>query len=571
MSRPPARCAGCQKRPVAWTTPRVDYCYRCLPGGPFTAPPCRRCGSDNYFSAGLCGACHPGGPLRMGACRDCLAWGVYRQHNWHCWRCRWWGTNYPLSECRYCDREMPTGELGSCRLCMEQARMRQEPGRAIDLTTATQFGHQLFLANVTGQPRRTQPLLKLPRDYRPLPSVPWRQEALFELTPDPELAKRLALNADRELADYCKSIVTDHAAKHGWSKRQTNGVIASLRVLHVLQDTPRAKIKASEVARLRNYDGTVNSTLDVLEAAGLLIEDRPTRIERYFNDKTAELPEPMKHQLQIWLNVMITGSATAPRRLPRLPQTAQIKIASLAPIVRTWSAQGHTSLAEITPAHVRAALPASGAQRALAERALRSVFTILKAQKVIFTNPTRGMKLTTVNKNVPLPLATDLIRDALNSPDPAIALAVALVAFHALTNQQLRTLQLTHIIDGRLLLDGRTIPLAAPVRTRLAAWLEHRQRTWPGTLNPHLLISRKTGPRLTPVGATFPWTKLDISSQALREDRILQEIHASGGDVRRICDLFGISIEAAIRYSLAFGADAAPKPYVPVPRTRNLN
>jgi hypothetical protein len=26
-----------------------------------------------------------------------------------------------------------------------------------------------------------------------------------------------------------------------------------------------------------------------------------------------------------------------------------------------------------------------------------------------------------------------------------------------------------------------------------------------------------------------------------------QEIHANGGDVRRICDLFGLSIEAAMR------------------------
>jgi hypothetical protein len=36
----------------------------------------------------------------------------------------------------------------------------------------------------------------------------------------------------------------------------------------------------------------------------------------------------------------------------------------------------------------------------------------------------------------------------------------------------------------------------------------------------------------------------------LREDRILQEIHTTGGDVRRICDLFGLSIETALRYAL---------------------
>jgi hypothetical protein len=32
------------------------------------------------------------------------------------------------------------------------------------------------------------------------------------------------------------------------------------------------------------------------------------------------------------------------------------------------------------------------------------------------------------------------------------------------------------------------------------------------------------------------------------EDRILHEIHATGGDVRRIYDLFGLSVEGATRY-----------------------
>ena len=36
--------------------------------------------------------------------------------------------------------------------------------------------------------------------------------------------------------------------------------------------------------------------------------------------------------------------------------------------------------------------------------------------------------------------------------------------------------------------------------------------------------------------------------RALREDRILHEIHATGGDVRRLCDLFGLSVEGATRY-----------------------
>jgi hypothetical protein len=46
----------------------------------------------------------------------------------------------------------------------------------------------------------------------------------------------------------------------------------------------------------------------------------------------------------------------------------------------------------------------------------------------------------------------------------------------------------------------------------------------------------------------FPWIHSALSAQALREDRILHEIHATGGDVRRIADLFGLTVSGATRY-----------------------
>lgn len=222
----------------------------------------------------------------------------------------------------------------------------------------------------------------------------------------------------------------------------------------------------------------------------------------------------------------------------------------IAPIIQTWADAGHQSLAEITSEQVRAALPQNGARRNWAEYGLRSLFRVLKARKLIFANPTRGMRLTPVNATVPLPLDTQAIRDALNSPDPAVALAVALVAFHALTAKQLAGLKLTDVVDGRLGFDGRDIPLAGPVRVRLSAWLDHRAKTWPGSINPHLFVTRKSAPRFTPVGKQFPWRNTNLRPQALREDRILQEIHATGGDVRRICDLFRITVQTATRYAL---------------------
>lgn len=49
-----------------------------------------------------------------------------------------------------------------------------------------------------------------------------------------------------------------------------------------------------------------------------------------------------------------------------------------------------------------------------------------------------------------------------------------------------------------------------------------------------------------------------MTAQALRIDRILYEVEQTGGDIRRICDLFGIGIETALRYSSTMREPAVP-------------
>ncbi|MBU6311887.1 MAG: hypothetical protein KGN38_05070 [Actinomycetales bacterium] len=493
---------------------------------------------------------------------------MLRQHGSLCWQCRWWRTHYPMGRCLQCDCESPVGESSTCRLCWEQARLLQEPGRAVDLVAANRHGQQLFLANTLDGKRRGTPRLA-PEPRRPAAArfvaAPWRQLVLVDVEPDADLVKARALAADSDLIGHCNQIVAEHAARHGWSKRQRNDVVRSLRLLSVLQDSPGARINATDVLQLPRYDANITSTLDVLAAAGLLIDDRPTRVQTYFASKTGGLPAVMADQLETWLEVMLNGSTTAPRQRSRDPRTAQIHILGIAPIIQAWAVAGHQSLAEITAAQVRAALPATGSHRNWAEYGLRSLFSTLKARKIIFTDPTRGMRSTRVNRTIPLPLDTAQVRDALNAADPVVAVCVALVAFHALTVQQVAGLQLTDIVDHRLRLGERSIPLADPVRARVTAWLDHRQRTWPGSINPHLIVSRLSAPRLIAVSETFPWKKISLSAQALREDRILAEIHASGGDVRRICDLFGISITAALRYDTTA---TQPSPAVAPQRVR---
>ena len=359
---------------------------------------------------------------------------------------------------------------------------------------------------------------------------------------------------------------SSHAEQFGWPVRQRNDVIRSLRLLQTLRDSPTAKIRASDVLQLPRYDGNIVSTLHVLDAAGLLIDDRPRWIDTYFANKTSLLPQVMQEQLEVWVKVLIDGATTTPRQRSRDPLTVKVHIHAVVPDVTAWAETGHQSLAEISPAQIHDVLPESGNPRALMERGLRSLFKVLKARKLVFQNPTRGMTFTKVNGNTPMPLNTALIREKLNSPHPVIALAVALVAFHTLTAKQVSELLLTDIVDGRLNVTGRSIPLAAPVRERLARWLDYRQSRWPNSQNPHLIIHQRSAPRLMAANRTYPWQQAGIRPQALREDRILAEAHATRGDARAISDLFGLSIGGTNRYidtiehpDLTRGA-VAPKP-----------
>jgi len=175
------------------------------------------------------------------------------------------------------------------------------------------------------------------------------QLTLFEMAPDPEVVRQRVLVEDSDLTRYCAAITGEHPQRYGWSVRQRNDVIRSLRLLQTLRPTPTAKIRASDVLQLPRYAGNIISTIDVLAAAGLLIEDRPTRLENYFNTKTSTLPPVMKQQLEVWLQVMTKGATTAPRQRARDPQTVRLHILGIAPIIAAWAEAGHQSLAEITP------------------------------------------------------------------------------------------------------------------------------------------------------------------------------------------------------------------------------
>jgi integrase len=229
--------------------------------------------------------------------------------------------------------------------------------------------------------------------------------------------------------------------------------------------------------------------------------------------------------------------------------------------LRRWATQGHESLRSLTRSDVIAELPHDAVRRKLYGQALRSIFAILKNRKLVFVNP--AVRLNHTTSDWPISRSTlDLgaLRAAFNSPDPARAALVALVAFHGLRSHQLRNIRLADVRDRHLHLDRRTILLPEPVRRRLGTWLDHRAQRWPATTNPHLFINRDSARHDGPVGNRWVFLTVGLPGgvQALRSDRILHEAAATGGDARRLCDLFGLSIQQATRYTDAITEPALP-------------
>lgn len=560
----------------------VEYCFGCWPGGPVTPPPCLRCGSRHgYFATGLCERCHHWADPGPDSCRDCLAWGARRTTKWLCKGCVQWRVKYAntakgrIGPCYGCNRTLMLGARGVCRLCHKQATFVRERSQPFDAVAANKHGQQLFLADmflVRKTPSRATGPIAAPTNtdlaespaVRVQPPLPhWQtlrdeQLTLFTMKPDLAAHGRAGLHQLAHPDDVAPLELIAHqlADANQWSPRQRKEAIIGVRIMLAIQIDGRAPVRASEVEALRDIDMCVWTVIEVLSVAGALIEDRVPAIDSWFAERLAGLPDPMVAELRTWFDIMQNGTRVPPRRRPRSHLTTTAHLHWALPILRQWATAGHTSLREITKEHVLDALPAAGAERSRAGQGLKSIFRLLKGRKVLFLDPTARLKTGEHPTNQPLPLDPNHIaqvRELLLADDPATALVVALIAFHGIRMGQLQRLELTNIRDGRLTIDGRVIPLADPVRERLGAWLDHRTTTWPDTTNGYLFLNRRSAYRGCPVGDR--WLRLAIgptlTPRQLREDRILAEAHATGGDVRAIADLFGLSINASSRYAYA--------------------
>ncbi|WP_124286995.1 MULTISPECIES: hypothetical protein [unclassified Streptomyces] len=429
----------------------------------------------------------------------------------------------------------------------------------MELEAANLHGQQLFLADME---RRLQPIQGLPpkgrqpvfSTNRPPPLIPvqYRQLVLF-----PPHERDLRRGQQHGFPDVdapgivaaLEMAADDYARRHGLKKGTAFGLSRGLRILLALQDTPGIPFRATDVVPLSTLHLPVKPILKLLAEVGMLDDDRTPRIVTWFREQTASLPEAMAGELSTWFELVLNGATSAPRVKARPHQWIHKKVYEALPALRAWAAGGKESLRSVARADVLAVLPSGGTPRVAMLQGLRHILRVLKRRGVIFTDPTTRISGGSTSPTVPLPAQVARLRETLKDEAVAKAALASLVIFHALTSKELQTMLITDLHDGRLFLHDRTVLLAEEVRSRLKRYRDYRTDRWPRTANPHLFISQTTGCGTGRVSHVWINDTLGMPARRPREDRLLHEAEATGGDPRRICDLFGLSVGAALRYT----------------------
>ena len=574
-------CTACgQLRPVSFG----DRCERCKRRAAARAGACRDCGKHAArLWSGRCTTCRNRFYETTGACRDCgdltqLTSGL-------CRACRLFRWKHPLGICPWCGREQPIGAAGGCRSCqvalraakaLQRARRKRRfrfdatAGACGDCGKLTRLGGGLcrpcrrFRARhpvgqcphcgrqqpigAAGACRSCQAALRAARAARPAQP---RREPRFALTP-----------ADRRLV----ASLTGYGQARGWAP----GTLARARralavVLTSSQDLGQPPWDAGHLHQfLVSRHLVALRVIEFLTDQGMARANPRAVLEQWLARRLASLPAPFAAEVRIWTEALHGRGPRAAR--PRHPRTIEAYLRILDTPLAAWAVQ-YGSLRQVTTDDLAAQLaPLTGATRRLAMAAMRSLFTTLKARRVLFTNPAAPLTGRALQPPPVLPLDDTQRARLLGALDePAQRLIVLLAGVHALRPSQIRALTLDAVGPGAgtLLTSGRAQPLDQLTTQHLRAWLVTRRACWPATANPYLLINRSTAGGVKPVSRGYVQDtarRAGITAGSLRADRLLAEAHATRGDPLALTHLFGISDPTAIRYCTELGATTSPAP-----------
>jgi hypothetical protein len=479
----------------------------------------------------------------VGSCADCLCWTVLSAG--HCRACRLFRRDRPVSTCSSCDRRVPLGAAGRCRLCLVT-------NHATGTLPSPTSGIQLFL--LFGAPATVRPAASPPRQRRrPMPHTGRGQLRLSQAAaetkaaggrPDPKQQALLAA-----LADYGQA--------RGWSphtlqnvRRALAALLSGCGILDLDEPLNAAAVRQFLIERRL----TARRVVEFLTDQGLVTVNDQAALDGWLARRLEPLPAQVRAEVHTWVEALRGRGSRAGRA--RKAATIQGYLRALEPTLGAWSAR-YQSLRQVTGEDVTDQLkPLTGPTRLLVLTVMRSLFRVLKAQRVIFANPTAGL---VGRHEPPAPaLGLDPARRAglLNQLHrPGERLIVLLAGVHALRCVQIcaLTVDAVDLAGGTLLVDGQPRRLDALTLTELRAWLAWRRARWPRTANPYLLVNQSTAGGLTPVkrsSVQAVFQRLGTTAHGLRVDRLLAEVHATGGDPLKLAKLFGISDPTAIRYCL---------------------
>jgi hypothetical protein len=329
---------------------------------------------------------------------------------------------------------------------------------------------------------------------------------------------------------------------------------------------PGEPVKASTVRQLSARNMPFPHIIDVLAAASVLEDDRPDSLAVWLDGQLAGLPAQIRAELDAWLTLLRHGG---PRRRPRSRRTIVRDIHS----IRTFliGAGGrYSTLRQVTRDDITTWLAARpGRSRPQDASTLRSLFGAMKAERLIFANPTRGVRVGRRNPSVPAPLPSHLLTAvaAAAKDNPALRVAVALAGVHALLPGQIRHLRLDQAdLPGRRLdPEGLDRPLDGFTASAISGYLAFRNQRWPATASPYLLVTRKTAHTGQPVSEFWMTTLfrgLPVTAEQLRDDRIVEEALAGRADPLHLAAVFGFGPRTGLRYAGA-ARDSAERPIAP--------
>jgi hypothetical protein len=355
-------------------------------------------------------------------------------------------------------------------------------------------------------------------------------------------------------ADVLLACARRTAELRGWSPRTLSLTSSGLRILAAVHD-PGEPVRASTVQQLKARNIPAGHVIDVLDQAGALLDDRPDSLTVWLQEQLSGFPSRIKAELGVWIDVLRSGGT---RRTPRSRSTIVTSISSIRPFLTDVSGR-YATLRQVTRQDITSWIAARpGRSRARDASTLRTLFRILKTERLIFADPARGIRSGRNNSSIPIPArAPDLaaVSGAIRA-NPALRVVVALTGMHALQPGAVRRLRLNQVDlpDRRLDPGGLSRPLDEFTAAAVTDYLTFRRQRWPRTTNPHLLVNNHSAHTTGTVSES--WTSklfrgLPLTAAKLREDRILEEARCGRADPLHLAVVFGFTPRTGLRYTEA--------------------